>query len=355
MKSYRLLMAVYVFLSLLCYCGCATIFSGTKDKVDLNSTPKGSTVYIKTESGDVVETVTTPVVIDLPRKKDYVVDFELEGYQSEERKIVRKFNSVSILSYSLYVIPGLCDLATGAHWNLNPDVIHVSLQKDIAEGRLVDITQNDSIRNGFAKDDRKALREDINELKELLKQQTEQKKETKKETSLSMPPKIWLFSVGISEFKKTDLNLSYASIDAENIYNFFRSDSGGRLHKTQAIFLKNSAAKRAEVIKSLTRMVKQASEKDLVIIFFATHGMPDADTGEINFLMYDTILDNLIATGLSHSDLKRIIQRSRAKKVLFIVDACHSGGLGTGTLLAKRCIEISETNLCSLEIALNAG
>ncbi|MEA3410143.1 MAG: caspase family protein [Pseudomonadota bacterium] len=158
------------------------------------------------------------------------------------------------------------------------------------------------------------------------------------------PPEIWLFSIGISDFTDETLELQYASTDARNFYKFFRSASGAMLPKTQAVLLINEAASRRSVIQSLVRMVKQANENDLVVIFLATHGLPDPDTGEINFIMHDTSLDNLVGSGLSHSDLDRIIQRSRASKVLFIVDACHSGGLGAGSLVARRGLKSSEVN-----------
>ena len=164
-------------------------------------------------------------------------------------------------------------------------------------------------------------------------------------------PRIWLFSMGVSGFKDEGLNLEYAAIDAKNFYKFFRSASGAMLPKTQAVLLMDEAASRGNVIRSLVRMVKKANEKDLIVIFFATHGLPDPDTGEINFIMHDTALDNLVGSGLSHSDLDRIIQRSKAGKVLFVVDACHSGGLGAGTLLARRGIQTSEVNRLISELA----
>ncbi len=157
-------------------------------------------------------------------------------------------------------------------------------------------------------------------------------------------PRIWLFSVGISKFADPSLNLSYAASDAESFYEFYRSAKGARLPKTQATLLINETATRAEVIQSLAQTVKVASAQDLVVIFIATHGLPDADTGEINFLMHDTYISNLVATGLSQSDIQRIIDRSRAKKILFIVDACHSGDLGSGILMAQRGITFSEVN-----------
>jgi len=164
-------------------------------------------------------------------------------------------------------------------------------------------------------------------------------------------PRIWLFSMGISGFTDEGLNLEYAATDAKNFYKFFRSASGAMLPKTQAVLLINEAASRGNVIRSLVRMVKQANEKDLIVIFFATHGLPDPDTGEINFIMHDTAMDNLVGSGLSHSDLNRIIQRSKAGKVLFVVDACHSGGLGAGTLLARRGIQVNEVNRLISELA----
>ncbi len=157
-------------------------------------------------------------------------------------------------------------------------------------------------------------------------------------------PKIWLYAIGVSEFQDYKLNLNYAASDAASVHGFFRSANGARLPMKQMTLLVNEAATRAKVIQSLTRTVKTASEEDLVIIFLASHGLLDADSGEINFLMHDTDVNNLLATGLSQSDLRNIIDHSRAKKVLFIVDACHSGELGTSNMVAARGIQFSEVN-----------
>ena len=337
MRTTKFLLLLCLLFSILFSVGCATVFSGTKEKINLNSAPKGANVQIKSKSGNYFKSTTTPATIKLPRRNDYILKFGLDGYQTEERQIFRKFNQTACFSYYFYIIPGLIDLATGAHWNLRPDDIYVNLQRNTAMTDLA-ISQQAIYTNGNTK----GLKKEIAELKDLIKQQATLK--NKIQIKGNSPPKIWLFSIGVSKFEKSDLNLDFATADAKNFYKYFRSDSGARLPKTQAILLTNRAATRAKVIQSLTRMVKQASEKDLVIIFLATHGLPDTDTGEINFLMYDTDANNLIATGLSHSDLEKIIERSRAKKVLFIIDACHSGSLGSGSLLTQRGVKISEVN-----------
>jgi|GEM_PF-7098813 len=149
-------------------------------------------------------------------------------------------------------------------------------------------------------------------------------------------PNIWVFSVGVSSFKDTSLNLRYASSDAEGVYQLFRSVKTSPVPMQRAVLLKNQSAAKAEVIKHLVGLMKRAESSDLVIIYLATHALPDPDTGEINFVMHDTDLNNLVGTGLSQSDIDRIIQRARARKIVFLVDTCHSGGLGNNILLARR-------------------
>src|SRR2546422_4842648 len=72
---------VILVLSLLAS-SCATIINGTTQKIPVNSVPSGARVII----GETT-VYKTPTVIDLPRKENHTLQFELEGYETETVKV----------------------------------------------------------------------------------------------------------------------------------------------------------------------------------------------------------------------------------------------------------------------------
>lgn len=57
---------------------CATLFTGTKDRITFNSTPSGATIYI-----DGVEQCKTPCTMKVKRSiNDTGVEFKLDGYET---------------------------------------------------------------------------------------------------------------------------------------------------------------------------------------------------------------------------------------------------------------------------------
>ena len=140
---------------------------------------------------------------------------------------------------------------------------------------------------------------------------------------------VWAVVVGVSKFRDPRVRgLRYTDKDALSFYDYLRSPYGGAVEHDRAKLLVNERATRAEILKAVKDVLKRAFEDDMVILYFATHGMVDADTDELYFLGYDTDPTNLLATGIAQSDLERLMRISKAGKVVFITDACHSGGLG---------------------------
>lgn len=96
-----LLIAVFVFTS-----GCATIFTGTAQKINFSSEPTGAKVYI-----DGVEEGTTPLTASLKKGKEYNVDFKLKGY---EDKTLRLTYSIGAGWVILDVLAGLVGVIVDA-------------------------------------------------------------------------------------------------------------------------------------------------------------------------------------------------------------------------------------------------
>ncbi len=73
----------------------------------------------------------------------------------------------------------------------------------------------------------------------------------------------------------------------------------------------------------------QALAEDVVTIYFAGHGAPQSpDQPENLFLLpYNADYSNIASTGFPMWDIETALKRFiKAKKVVVIADACHSGG-----------------------------
>lgn len=107
---------------------CATIISGSKQNVRFDSNPATATIFI-----DEVEVGKTPFEIKLKRNSDHSVMIKLEGYQTYETKLTRKFNAWYIGNILFGGLIGvIIDPITGAIYNLTPDQVNAQMNKGTA-------------------------------------------------------------------------------------------------------------------------------------------------------------------------------------------------------------------------------
>lgn len=105
---------------------CASIITGTKDKITFNSTPEGAKVIHKG-----IEKCTTPCTAEIPRSlSKQMVTFEKEGYNSKEVKLTKTFNPVTLLNILLGGAIGVgIDAATGSLTKYSPKEYKVELEQ----------------------------------------------------------------------------------------------------------------------------------------------------------------------------------------------------------------------------------
>lgn len=105
---------------------CASIITGTKDKITFNSTPEGAKVIHKG-----IEKCTTPCTAEIPRSlSKQMVTFEKEGYNSKELKLTKTFNPVTLLNILLGGAIGVgIDAATGSLTKYSPKEYKVELEQ----------------------------------------------------------------------------------------------------------------------------------------------------------------------------------------------------------------------------------
>lgn len=109
--------------------GCATIFSGTRQRISFRSTPPARVLV------DGFEVGTTELSVPLPRQAGTHVRFHAEGHDEATVVLHAHPNPMTLLNIPLFllgIIPGVVgfgvDLLTGAFWELHPEHVVVTLR-----------------------------------------------------------------------------------------------------------------------------------------------------------------------------------------------------------------------------------
>ncbi|MBU2522313.1 MAG: caspase family protein [Proteobacteria bacterium] len=137
----------------------------------------------------------------------------------------------------------------------------------------------------------------------------------------------WALVIGISKYKSSGINpLSYADADAEAFHDQLKEF--GWL-KSRTRLLTNAEATKQNIEIALESWLSEASPNDLILLFWAGHGMPDpANMEHVYFACYDTI-PSIPATGYRMDRVVESLKERGARNVVVLADTCHAGKLST--------------------------
>jgi hypothetical protein len=126
MKKLNFLQQIFVsFFVVLLLSSCATIFTGTKDRITFNTEPPGATIYI-----DGVEQCKTPCSLNITRSiNDTDVEFKLDGYETRLITLSKEFNVVSVINLSNLLGWGI-DAVSGAVMKYDRKVYDLTLTEN---------------------------------------------------------------------------------------------------------------------------------------------------------------------------------------------------------------------------------
>lgn len=161
----------------------------------------------------------------------------------------------------------------------------------------------------------------------------------------------WAVVIGVSAYSDTRIpSLRYAARDAQALHDWLVSPEGGRYAPSRVKLLLDRNATAAAIKEALFTWLRQAIEEDVVVIYFAGHGSPDSpDTPQNLYLLpHDTRYDALASTGFPMWDIETALKRFiKAKRVVVLADACHSGGVGASFDVARRALGDVQPNRIS--------
>lgn len=111
---------------------CASLVHGTDQQIGFTSSPARAKVIV-----DGHELGQTPFVADLGRSREHVIRFELAGYQPFDTKMTRSVSGWIWLNwFGSCMLTSLADFASGAAYNLSPDLVTGQLVKPSASSGM---------------------------------------------------------------------------------------------------------------------------------------------------------------------------------------------------------------------------
>ena len=127
-------------------------------------------------------------------------------------------------------------------------------------------------------------------------------------------------------------DLQFAAKDAQDFANALLSPTG-HFQKDRVEVIEDDKVTADSVRRGIANIEQNATEDDLVVLFFSSHGSspdmdPAASMAKSSFiLMHDTEYRNVLNTATAYPmyELVNAINRFRAKRVIAFLDTCYSG------------------------------
>jgi len=168
-------------------------------------------------------------------------------------------------------------------------------------------------------------------------------------------PRLFVISIGTSNYKGTEIDLQYSSKDAADIAealkagskNLFSADSTFIYTLTTDATDTSLLPTKFNIERTFTEISKKAAAKDIVVLYLSGHGINAS--GDFYYLTKDAYTANssayifkevLQAVGISSNEFTEYLKKVAALKQLLIIDACASGKI-VENLVAHRDIPYS--------------
>jgi len=133
---------------------------------------------------------------------------------------------------------------------------------------------------------------------------------------------LHVLAVGVNKYQDKSLTLDFAAKDAQDIAANFQKCCKGELYQdVHSEVLVDAAARKDAILKHLAEMRAKVKPNDLVVIYFAGHGVKEKD--KFYLLPVESDTGNLAGTAISGDQLRKSLGEFPCQ-VLLLLDACHS-------------------------------
>ncbi|HBS88758.1 MAG: hypothetical protein A2W91_04215 [Bacteroidetes bacterium GWF2_38_335] len=136
-------------------------------------------------------------------------------------------------------------------------------------------------------------------------------------------PDLYIVTIGASVYSDKRFNLTYASKDAKDMAELFKTSPvyGNVFTKT----LTDNEVTKVNIQK-VKAFLEKAGRDDVVILFIAGHGLLDTKM-DYYFGTSDIDFNNPSVKGMEYAAIEALLDGLKALKKLLFMDTCHSGEL----------------------------
>jgi WD40 repeat protein len=143
---------------------------------------------------------------------------------------------------------------------------------------------------------------------------------------------LYIFTIGINNYKNTNYQLNYAVKDAKDFSHSINQKAEELFDHVYVNELYNDKATKTSIIEQFKTLQTQIDAEDVLVFYYAGHGVMSQNINP-DFYLVTYALTNLYGSqalldkeGVSATELLAFSKNIKAQKQLFILDACHSGG-----------------------------
>jgi len=160
-------------------------------------------------------------------------------------------------------------------------------------------------------------------------------------------PDLYIIAIGVSEYHNDMYNLDYAAKDATDISALFKNKSKG-FGNIYTIEVLNKDATVENILK-VKPQLKKSKVDDVVMLFFAGHGVLDQ---QMDYYLETTEIDtdDMMNTALRYDYLEGLFDGIPARKKVIIIDACHSGEVDKEEEFTDTDLEADDENVVLRDI-----
>lgn len=141
---------------------------------------------------------------------------------------------------------------------------------------------------------------------------------------VSIEAKVYLVSVGITDYPGTSMDLTLPAKDAQIITWLYSKNSS--LQYSQLL---NENATKSKIVAAMNKVFSKAGTNDIVVFFYSGHGYPGG------FCAYDG--------ELGYDVIRKAMAKSKCKNKMIFADACFSGKIRTnGSISSSAAISAAK-------------
>ncbi|MFO0580009.1 MAG: caspase family protein [Polyangia bacterium] len=167
-------------------------------------------------------------------------------------------------------------------------------------------------------------------------------------TTASGPRSLHVLAIGVGRYRDELLRLDYPAKDARDFAATLKEQQGKLYQSVEVQLLTDEGAARAAILAALARLRERATERDVTALFFAGHGINQADSGRYYFLPHDAD-PRATETLLAGHEIQAALAEIKGRVLLFI-DSCHAGSfVHLGTRWARGDVTHLASEMASTE------